>query len=157
LTANLDVDGSFGIPLRSESVDSILASLLISYLVNPLIFLAESFRILRPGGRLVVSVLRRDADISKIYVEGLVELKPSPIYRDLSDEARGDFEIYVRKFLNDASHILDLDEDQTFRFWDADELSGILESAGFVNVKSWLEFGDPPQAIAISATRPNSQ
>ena len=50
LRANLNVP----IPLSSESVDVIFASDVLEHLVNPNVFVGELYRVLRPGGYLVL-------------------------------------------------------------------------------------------------------
>ena len=52
-----------------------------------------------------------------------------------------------------AQKILDLEEQGQFRFWDADELAALVERCGFTDVKSELSFGDPAQAVVVSARR----
>ncbi len=43
-------DLNYSIPLKKDSVDVIVASNIIEHLVDPYIFVAEMFRVLRPGG-----------------------------------------------------------------------------------------------------------
>lgn len=43
------------VPIRSESFDAVIASEMIYYLANPQRFLDHAFRILRPGGQLLIS------------------------------------------------------------------------------------------------------
>jgi len=154
--ANLDLTGSPYLSLQSNSFDSIMVSLLVGYLSRPAEFLSEVLRVLRPGGRVVVSALRRDADISKLFVDGIKELKSTTVFQDYSDGSVDDQNRLVRDFLNDASQILNLEEDGQFQFWEIDEFQNLMKSIGFVGVECWNELGDPPQAIVASATRPDS-
>ena len=59
----------------------------------------------------------------------------------------------ARSFLNDAARLLELEEDGTFRFYDADELVATVRTAGFQDARVDESFGDPPQAVVISARR----
>jgi ubiquinone/menaquinone biosynthesis C-methylase UbiE len=154
IVADLDVGRSERFALESERYHAVLASLLISYLAHPEVFLREVFRVLRPGGRLVLSSMRRDADVSKLYVEGLAEFKTPSERARLGPGAAEHFDDLTRSFLNDASRILDMEERGRFRFWDPQELSDLVANAGFSHIATQLVFGDPPQAVVLSARRP---
>jgi len=142
-------------PLRTASFDSALASWLVGYLLHPLDFLREVRRLHRPGGRLVLSALKMDADISKLFVNGVMELKGSRLIRDHSDGSPEVEGRLFRNFLNDASQILNFEEEGRFRFWEAADFAELIRSAGFVDIRFWHDLGDPPQAIVVSAVRPN--
>ena len=60
----------------------------------------------------------------------------------------------LRTFLNDAARVLDLEERGRFRFWDASDLARLVERAGYRRVRTRPAFGDPPQAIVLSAHKP---
>jgi ubiquinone/menaquinone biosynthesis C-methylase UbiE/pimeloyl-ACP methyl ester carboxylesterase len=141
------------IPVAAESFDRVLASLLLSYLERPDLVLAEIHRILRPGGRLVVSTLCRDADISRLYAESFAEFQVGYVGADLPELDRSDLGRVARNFLNDASRILELEEEGAFHFWDPDELSELVSVAGFVGIETRRALGDPPQAVVLSAER----
>jgi len=150
VVANLD-EGR--VPLRSESVDAVLASLLLSYVSRPERLLAEVRRILRPGGRVVVSCPRRDADLSRIYVEGIRELDPMTVREYFGEDAEREFAALQRDLLNQGARLLALEEEGWFRFWDRDELVALVEAAGFEQIESKWAFGDPPQVSLVSAVR----
>jgi ubiquinone/menaquinone biosynthesis C-methylase UbiE len=141
------------IPVRSRSYDAVIGSLVLSYLEQPLLLLREMYRILRPGGRLVVSSMCRDADISKLYVESLAELRDSSALQTIPEVKTSNLETVARSFLNDAARILDLEESGAFHFWDSEELEALVAEAGFRAIVSERGFGDPPQAVVISARR----
>jgi len=151
---DLDMDGAqCSIPLRSGAYDAVLASLLVCYLRDPGALLRESRRLLRPGGRIVVSSLRRDADTSKLYVEGVEELKAGRGIALLGEQTQEQLTDALRRFLNDAARLLDFEEDGTFRFFDPGELVQLVGAAGFRDVRADESFGDPPQAVVVSARR----
>lgn len=155
LVANLDMKGRVAaIPIRTGACDAVLASLLISYLANPERLLAEVYRILRPSGRLVLSTMRRDGDISKIYLDGMREMQHGRAWEAFGAAVAADFDALARPFVNDAARILDLEESGQFRFWDSEELKSLVESAGFEDVVTQLSLGDPPQAVVVAARRP---
>jgi len=142
-----------GVPLRDGSVDAVLAGLLISYLPEPLQLLGEAHRILKPGGRIVISSLRRDADMSRLYRDGVVELREGRAREALGARSAEKIDELARAYLNQASRLLDFEEEGTFRFWDPAELVDLVKSAGFSGVASQRSLGTPPQAVIVSAVR----
>jgi ubiquinone/menaquinone biosynthesis C-methylase UbiE len=153
LTADLDLAGNRCVPLAGTSFDSVLASFLISYLRDPQALLAEAHRLLRPGGRLVLSSLRRDADSSLLYADGRAELHPMRMKELFSEVPEEEFAELQRKFINDNAKIFNLEEDGYFRFWDAGELCTLVENAGFTVEATTTAFGEPPQAVIVSSRR----
>jgi SAM-dependent methyltransferase/pimeloyl-ACP methyl ester carboxylesterase len=151
--ADLDSDEFSQIALDNECCDAALASLLVTYLSRPERFLRETFRIIRPGGRLVVSGLKKDADISKLYVDGLAELRTEDGRRRLRPEVVSRFDLLAQNFLNDASKLLELEERGRFRFWDTGALQDLVLKAGFSVRFVEFDFGDPPQAIVVTAEK----
>lgn len=142
------------IPLSDRSVDRVIASLLISYLESPELVLGEIHRIVRPGGRIVISSLCRDADISRLYVESFAELQAGSTGGDLPELRGADLGTVARNFLNDAARILELEDAGAFRFLDPDELSSLVTGAGFDDVRVERALGSPAQAVVLSARRP---
>jgi SAM-dependent methyltransferase len=141
------------LPIRPGSVDAALLSLVIGYVRDPLALLRATAACLKPKGRLVVSSMKRDADISKIYVEGSAELQPGVIAELFGPNVAERFDSLQRDFLNSAARLLDLEHEGRFRFFDARELSGLLASAGFEVVRSLEALGDPAQAVVVAACR----
>jgi ubiquinone/menaquinone biosynthesis C-methylase UbiE len=151
--ATLEVGSTITLPIASCSASAVLGSLVLSYVEDPESLLREIRRVLVPGGRVVISSLRRDADISRIYVEGLAELPPDRVREHFGDDGEGRFAELQRRFLNDAARLLNLEEEGRFTFWDADELATVAENAGLEVLKSEMAFGDPPQAVVVTAKR----
>lgn len=143
------------LPLEDESVDRILASLLLSYLRSPDSLLREAFRVVRSGGIVVASSLRRDADNSMLYRNARAELHParlrSLLGHQMSEEEANEV---ARDFMNDNARIFSLEEEGIFSFWDLDELRELLESTGFVVEAARYSFGNPPQVAVVSGRRP---
>jgi ubiquinone/menaquinone biosynthesis C-methylase UbiE len=140
------------IPLESNSFDAVIASLLLSYLERPELVLREIRRLLCPGGRMVISSLRCDADISGLYMEASAELHLGIARHELPELEQAKLGGALRSFLNDVSKVLELEEAGAFHFWEADELARIVEQAGFTDIESTPSLGNPPQAIVVSAT-----
>jgi ubiquinone/menaquinone biosynthesis C-methylase UbiE/dienelactone hydrolase len=153
--ADLDLRrGRAALPLATESFDAALAALFLSYVADPMAVLREIQRVLRPGGRLVLSTLRRDADMSKLYTEGLEELRVDGAQALLGAGRSADLEGLARGYLHQASRLLDLEEEGTFRFWDPQELGECVGEAGFVDVHAEWALGEPPQAVVVTARKP---
>lgn len=152
---DLDINGGrLAVPLASESVDAVLASLFLSYVSDPYTALQEIFRVLRPSGKLVLSSLRPDADMSKLYMEGIEELRAGRAREILGRECEPYIDDAARAYLNQAARLLDLEEKGVFRFWDAPDLKRLARKAGFRSVSTQRSLGNPPQAVVLSADRP---
>jgi ubiquinone/menaquinone biosynthesis C-methylase UbiE len=150
VVANLD---NGRIPLASESMDGVLASLVVSYVSRPDRFLREVRRVLKPGGRFVVSSPRKDADLSRIYVDGIRELDPATVRARFGAEVERRFSELQRDLLNQGARLLALEDEGWFQFWDREELAELVEDAGFVQVTSSYAFGNPPQVAVVSGRR----
>jgi ubiquinone/menaquinone biosynthesis C-methylase UbiE len=153
IAADLNIHRGRAIPVRTETYSGVLASLLISYVAEPSSLLREIRRILRPEGRLVVSSMRRDSDISKLYVDSVQEMHAGRADEAFGHEIGARFDELSRPFVNDAARLLELEEAGRFRFWDLDELCELVEGAGFKDVDCSLSLGDPPQAVIVSARK----
>jgi len=153
LAGNLDLWNSNAfIPLKKCSFDAALASLVINYLRNPAKVLEGIREALRPGGRLVLSSLRKDADVSAICWNGISDLQSGKASKNLRRfEARLDRS--VSEFINSAAQLLEFEESGLFTFWDAEELVNMVAGAGFANISVAEEFGDPPQAYVLWAMK----
>jgi SAM-dependent methyltransferase len=150
---NLDPARGSHVPLRSASLDAVLAALFLSYVAEPLAALREMHRVLRPGGRLVLSALRRDADMSKLYADGLEELRSGRARELLGADGERRVEDAARGYLHQAARLLDLEERGVFRFFEPRELTRLARRAGFRVVRTEATLGDPPQAFVLAATR----
>ena len=65
------------LPFADHSFDRIVAPLALSFAQSPLHALRELFRVLKPGGRLVVSAFTPSADVARLYRASLPELNLS--------------------------------------------------------------------------------
>ncbi|HEY8375142.1 MAG TPA: PilZ domain-containing protein [Nannocystis sp.] len=135
------------LPFPSGSFDRIACSLVLSYLSNPLEALREIHRVLRPGGRLVVSTMQPDFDMSRIYQNLLRRLQSDPNMPLPPGVDRGAFLRDVRAFLSSAAFLSILAEEGQFAFFSREELTMMVERAGFRRVEIHPSFGDPPQAL----------
>lgn len=134
------------LPFADASLDRINCSLVLSYLGNPLELMREFHRVLKPGGRIVVSSMLPDFDMSRIYQRVLRRIENDPNLPLPPGTDRAGFAADMRAFLNNAAFLLMLAEEGQFAFFTRDELCNLSERAGFRRVENHLGFGDPPQA-----------
>lgn len=152
--ATLDLgNGHEFVPLRSNSQDAVLLSLVLNYVPSPQALLAEIHRVLKPRGRLVMSSLRRDADISRICVDAVSELQRGRGREVLGEGGERQLGKALQSFISDASRLLDLEEAGIFRFWNENELSTMLEIAGFTIATRSTGLGAVPQAYVVAADK----
>ena len=142
------------IPAKSGGYDALLASLVLGYVSDPAGLLREIRRVVRPKGCVVLSSLRRDADVSKIFRDGYRALQDRERSTGVPTAAQERLEASARDFLNDAARLLDLEEVGVFQFWDETELADLMRRSGFVDVATFSSFGVPPQAVIVSGRRP---
>jgi SAM-dependent methyltransferase len=125
--------------LADDALDGIVASLLLSYVREPAAVLREFFRVLRRGGRLVVSSMKPHCDMSGIY-------------RDFIDEGASGARLEpARDLLRAAGAIRLKEEVGVFQFYSAEELTALLKDAGFRRCGSFVGFGD--QAVIVRAEK----
>ncbi len=155
VSANLELLGSNPwIPLSDESQSAVLASLLVSYVRRPEALIREVFRVLKPGGRFVLSALRPDADTSRIFMAGSDELRRGRAREVFGRMKSASLEESLRSFLNDAARLLEMEERGVFQFWPEERMAALLKQGGFRRVHLQSGFGAPPQAIVAVAQKP---
>ena len=120
---------------------------MLSYLGNPIETVREFHRVLRPGGVVVVSTMQPDFDMSRIYQQMLRRLQSDPNLPLPPGTDRATFLRDVREFLNSAAFLSILAEEGQFAFFSREELTMMVERAGFRRVEIHSSFGDPPQAL----------
>ncbi|MCY1004718.1 PilZ domain-containing protein [Nannocystis pusilla] len=135
------------LPFGDATFDRVACSLVLSYLSNPIEVLRELHRVVRPGGRIVVSTMQPDFDMSRIYQNLLHRLQSDPNMPLPPGVDRGTFLRDVRAFLSSAAFLSILAEEGQFAFFSREELIVMVERAGFRRVETVTAFGDPPQAI----------
>lgn len=143
-----------GLPFADASFDGIGASLLLSYLDHPDDLLAECFRVLRPGGRLVVSSLVPDYDMSELYVAVVARFEQTPDAELPPGETRASLLASARRFVDHAAELVRLAEEGHFRLYDRESLLALVRCRGFVDASAEDVFGDPPQAVIVTCTKP---
>jgi SAM-dependent methyltransferase/alpha/beta superfamily hydrolase len=125
------------LPFADGTFDKICCSLLISYLTDPPQLVAELYRVLRPGGAIVMSSMKPFCDLSQIYKEFVVEEKPE------DDIER------ARNLISAAGAIRTKEEQGHYTFYSREELVALMDMAGFRGAQAFRSFGD--QANLVSA------
>ncbi len=142
---DLDLFGSDQVPpaeivqIADGTFDKIACSLLLSYLKSPINLLVQMHRVLRPGGRIVISSMKPFCDLSSIY-------------RDFVEEKadRTDVES-ARDLLRAAGAIKTKQEQGYYVFFSAEELTDLLTEAGFRSPQAFNSLGN--QAHVVTATK----
>jgi SAM-dependent methyltransferase len=127
------------LPFQEGMFDVICCSLVLSYLKRPQALLGELHRVLRPGGRFVVSSMKPHCDLSVIYRDS--------IGRSVTD---GDIDA-GRDLLRAAGTIKIKEETGHYTFYSPARLACLVMDAGFNVKKSSLSLGN--QAAVIQATK----
>jgi hypothetical protein len=99
----------------------------------------------------VLSSLKPDADISRICVDGIAELRTGVGRRSFGSEGERRAADSLAGFVNDATRLLDFEERGLFGFWERDDLVAMLAMSGFQCISIEPSFGAPPQAMVIVA------
>ncbi len=139
--ANAGLDWSLGFP--PESFERIVASLFVSYLFNPQEIFPEFYRLLAPGGTLLVSSMKPDSDISVIFTDFVAEAKTTLGNRSTAEAQLSG----ARAMLNEAASLFELAEEGFFRLFTGEQLAGLLRAAGFGDITVEPALGNPPQAF----------
>jgi SAM-dependent methyltransferase len=124
---------------QEDCFDKIACSLLLSYLKSPDRLLRQLHKLLRPGGRIMISSMKPFCDLSSIYRD-FVEQKA----------ARQDIDS-ARELLRAAGAIKVKQEQGYYAFFSDEELTSLLTGAGFRDVKTFSSLGN--QAYVAVGTK----
>ena len=144
LQYDLEVVGRHGrhhpieLPFDSQTFNKICCSLLVSYLNRPETFLKECYRILKPGGRIVVSSMKPHCDLSHLYTK-LLEDSGSP---QVVEQARD--------LLSAAGAIRLKEEQGHYTFFSPKELQKMARAAGFRGSEFYRSFGNQANLIVAA-------
>lgn len=142
------------LPFGDGSLDKAVMSLVLSYLFDPVETVREVHRVLRPGGRIIASTMRPDADLSRTAEELVERIKTDVAVHTRLGVSAEEMGTALQRYINSAASLLELEEGGVFRFFSREEIGTILEEAGFDQVKVHESFGRPPQAfVAIGVKR----
>ncbi|MFA5361877.1 MAG: methyltransferase domain-containing protein [Candidatus Omnitrophota bacterium] len=126
LLADLESPLSFA----DNTFDKICCNLVISYVKDPGFTVGELFRVMKPGGKIVVSSMKPYADLSQIY-------------SNFADQAEEPEEIdEARKLLSAAGRIKQKENAGIYNFFPEEELFRFLNNAGAKNIKILRAFAN---------------
>lgn len=132
------------LPLEDDSFDAICGSLLLPYLFAPAEAVKEFARMLKPGGRILLSTMKPDCDILGIFSD----------HTESQDGKRREKNLEkTHSLLGGMVRLLSLEEEGWFRFLDEKELADIMKEAGFINIRITRGLGTPPQAIIATGEK----
>lgn len=126
------------IPYLSGLFDQICCNLVLSYLQEPKLALRELWRVLRPGGKMVVTSLKPGADLSEIY-RNFISVAQSP--REFEEG---------RKLLSNAGMIKIKEIRGSYHFYTEKDLRDAVREAGFVKPRTLRSFGEQANVIVCS-------
>ena len=139
-------------PFENGSFTKIVASLFLSYLYNPEYAIAEFYRILEPGGTMLVSSMKPDSDVSMMFTSYIETLR-DPHRNSSTFKGQGNLHA-ARAMLNEAAGLFELEQEGFFKFFSAEELITLCENYRFESIQVYRSLGNPPQAIILVAKKP---
>ncbi|HBP90210.1 MAG TPA: alpha/beta hydrolase [Nitrospirales bacterium] len=146
------VDVGQPLPFSDNCFDRIISNLVIGYVHDPGAALRELYRVLAPGGRMVISNLKPNGDFSGIY-QSLVSNAVLPQQRE-----------EARDLLNNYGKIRQAEKEGQFCFFDRRQWQSIVATLGSINGgifstfagQAYLIVMDKP-AARTQVQRPNIQ
>ncbi len=133
----LQVDLQHRLPFRDHQFDRIVSNLVLGYVIDPEASLRELYRVLAPGGRMVISNLKPNGDFSEIY-------------QNLVTQADGqDQKSEARELLNNYGKIRQAEKEGQFRFFDQTEWRKALDSLQCVHVGVYPTFANQAYLIVL--------
>ena len=131
------VDLQHTLPFADNQFDRIVSNLVLGYINNPQVALQELYRVLAPGGRMVLSNLKPNGDFSGIY-QNLVECAGQLEQRE-----------EARQLLNNYGKIRQAEKEDQFRFFDGTEWNAILHSLGCLSAGVYPTFANQAYLIVL--------
>lgn len=126
----VEADLANPLSFRDQSFDKICCNLVLSYVPDDQFTLKELWRMLKPGGKIVITTLKPHADLSEVY-------------RNFLKMADTDKEIEDARFLlANAAMIKAREAEGLYRFYDPEELESKLLAIGAVRLRILSAFSN---------------
>jgi ubiquinone/menaquinone biosynthesis C-methylase UbiE len=123
------------LPFQDNYFDKICCNLVLSYVQDPLFSLKELLRVLKEGGKIIVSSMKPDADMSQVY-RNFVDRTENP--EELEE---------ARKLLSAAGKIKQKENAGLYSFFSETELRDLFHQAGAKNIYVCREFANQSNVI----------
>ncbi|GJL68081.1 MAG: hypothetical protein NPIRA06_07160 [Nitrospirales bacterium] len=131
------VDLGQPLPFPENQFDRIVSNLVIGYVQDPGAALRELYRVLAPGGRMVISNLKPNGDFSGIY-QSLVSNAALPQQRE-----------EARDLLNNYGKIRQAEKEGQFCFFDRTRWERIIKTLGRANAGIFSTFAGQAYLIVL--------
>jgi ubiquinone/menaquinone biosynthesis C-methylase UbiE len=105
---------------------------------EPKLALRELWRVIRPGGKMVVTSLKPSADLSEVYRNFISVAESSREFEE------------GRKLLSNAGMIKIREIRGLYHFYTERELKEVVREAGFIRAKTCRSFGDQANVVVCS-------
>lgn len=128
------------LPFSDGQFDLLISNLVLGYVPDFFFALKELYRVLLPGGRMVISNLKPQGDFSEIY-QRLVEQAPD-------EQALAQ----ARSLLNNYGKIRQAEKEGRFHFYDQEQWRKMLKTLGWRDVQVYPAFAN--QALLIVIAKP---
>ncbi|MDH5428097.1 MAG: methyltransferase domain-containing protein [Nitrospirota bacterium] len=131
------VDLQDPLPFVDDHFDRIVSNLVVGYVSDSLAVLRELYRVLAPGGRMVLSNLKPNGDFSGIY-QNLV-----------SQAGHQEQKAEARELLNNYGKIRQAEKEGQFRFFDHTEWKNALKDLNCVYAEVYPTFANQAYLIVL--------
>ncbi|GJL57415.1 MAG: hypothetical protein NPIRA03_02720 [Nitrospirales bacterium] len=131
------VDLGQPLPFPDNRFDRIVSNLVIGYVRDPGATLRELYRVLAPGGRIVISNLKPNGDFSGIY-QNLVTSAAFPQQRE-----------EARDLLNNYGKIRQAEKEGQFCFYDQTQWESIIATLGCTNAGIYSTFAGQAYLVVL--------
>lgn len=118
------------LPLPENFFDRICCNFVVSYLEEPYKALQELYRVLHPGGKIAISTLKPNADLTEVY-RNFVSVAES------SEEVE-----QARALLKNVGMVKVKEAMGVYQFYNDKELKEMVRAAGFTAVRCFRSFGE---------------
>lgn len=123
------------LPFKENTFDKVCCNLVISYIRTPEETVREMVRLLKPGGRIVVTSLKPFADLSQVY-------------RNFVKVAKGTEDITkAQKLLSNAGRIRAKEAQGIYQFFSEEALTDLLKQASVCEVETYRSLGNQANVV----------
>ncbi|HEY3198217.1 MAG TPA: PilZ domain-containing protein [Nitrospirales bacterium] len=126
------------LPFANGEFDRVVCNLVLGYLDDASFTISEFLRVLSPGGKLILTNLKPNSDLSQIYRNFV---RTAETTEDIGE---------ARELLNNSGHLRQAESEGRFRSFDRQEFAMLLLSGGAEQVQIFTTFANQAY-IAVAA------